>query len=142
MSQPVTRIRARNFRSLKDVDVHLAPLSVLIGPNGSGKTTHGPWDKVVEGGTVGGVGAWTRAARTLGPPGTTSALPEPEHAVRQDRDPTLPAEHRLGPHTPEPPATPGRSQWPQAPPSGTLSSTTRRMPWPSPRPRPASVSFP
>jgi predicted ATPase len=38
VNQPVTRIRARNFRSLKDVDVSLAPLSVLIGPNGSGKT--------------------------------------------------------------------------------------------------------
>lgn len=36
--QPVTRIRARNFRSLADVDVRLAPLSVMIGPNGSGKT--------------------------------------------------------------------------------------------------------
>ena len=36
--QPVTRIRARNFRSLADVDVRLGPLSVMIGPNGSGKT--------------------------------------------------------------------------------------------------------
>lgn len=36
--QPVTRIRARNFRSLGDVDVRLAPLSVMIGPNGAGKT--------------------------------------------------------------------------------------------------------
>ena len=36
--QPVTRIRARNFRSLEDVNVRLAPLTVLIGPNGSGKT--------------------------------------------------------------------------------------------------------
>jgi predicted ATPase len=38
MTQPVTRILARNFRSLKNVDVRLAPLNVLIGPNGSGKT--------------------------------------------------------------------------------------------------------
>jgi len=38
LRQPVTRIRARNFRSLADVDVRLAPLSVMIGPNGSGKT--------------------------------------------------------------------------------------------------------
>jgi predicted ATPase len=36
--QPVTRIRAKNFRSLADVDVHLGPFTVLIGPNGSGKT--------------------------------------------------------------------------------------------------------
>jgi predicted ATPase len=38
VNQPVTRIRARNFRSLRDIDVRLGPLSVLIGPNGSGKT--------------------------------------------------------------------------------------------------------
>ncbi len=38
MKQPVTRIQARNFRSLADVDIGLSPLSVLIGPNGSGKT--------------------------------------------------------------------------------------------------------
>ena len=36
--QPVTRIAATNFRSLRDVDVPLGPLTVLIGPNGSGKT--------------------------------------------------------------------------------------------------------
>ena len=38
MKQPVTRIRARNFRSLADVDVTLRPLTVLVGPNASGKT--------------------------------------------------------------------------------------------------------
>jgi predicted ATPase len=38
MTPPITRICARNFRSLKNVDVQLAPLNVLIGPNGSGKT--------------------------------------------------------------------------------------------------------
>lgn len=38
MNQPVTRIAARNFRSLADVDVRLGPLNVLIGPNGSGKS--------------------------------------------------------------------------------------------------------
>lgn len=38
MKQPVTRIRARNFRSLAQVDLPLGPLNVLIGPNGSGKT--------------------------------------------------------------------------------------------------------
>jgi predicted ATPase len=36
--QPITRIRAKNFRSLADVDVRLGPFTVLIGPNGSGKT--------------------------------------------------------------------------------------------------------
>ncbi|MGL5828481.1 MAG: AAA family ATPase [Angustibacter sp.] len=35
---PITRLRVKNFRSLADVDVELGPLSVLIGPNGSGKT--------------------------------------------------------------------------------------------------------
>lgn len=38
MSQPITHIRARNFRSLGDVDVPLSPLTVLVGPNGAGKT--------------------------------------------------------------------------------------------------------
>ena len=38
MKQPITHIRARNFRSLGNVDVPLAPLTVLVGPNGSGKT--------------------------------------------------------------------------------------------------------
>lgn len=37
-NQPLTRIRARNFRSLADVDVPLGPFTVLVGPNGSGKT--------------------------------------------------------------------------------------------------------
>ncbi len=38
MKLPVTRIQARNFRSLAGVDLRLGPLNVLIGPNGSGKT--------------------------------------------------------------------------------------------------------
>lgn len=38
MSQPITRIRATNFRSLADVDVTFGPLTVLIGPNGAGKS--------------------------------------------------------------------------------------------------------
>lgn len=38
MKLPVTRIQARNFRSLERVDLRLGPLNVLIGPNGSGKT--------------------------------------------------------------------------------------------------------
>jgi predicted ATPase len=36
--QRITRIRARNFRSLGDINLPLANFNVLIGPNGSGKT--------------------------------------------------------------------------------------------------------
>lgn len=32
------RLRVRNFKSLRDVDVALAPLTVLVGPNASGKS--------------------------------------------------------------------------------------------------------
>ncbi len=35
---PISRLRVKNFRSLADIDVELGSLSVLIGPNGSGKT--------------------------------------------------------------------------------------------------------
>lgn len=35
---PVSRIRAKNFRSFRSIDVALSPLTVLVGPNGSGKT--------------------------------------------------------------------------------------------------------
>lgn len=38
MSLPVTRIKAENFRSLRDVDVKLGAFNVLVGPNGSGKS--------------------------------------------------------------------------------------------------------
>lgn len=38
MKQPITRIKAKNFRSLRDVDIELSPLTVLVGPNGSGKS--------------------------------------------------------------------------------------------------------
>jgi predicted ATPase len=34
----VTRITAKNYRSLEDVDVKLDPLTVLVGPNASGKS--------------------------------------------------------------------------------------------------------
>jgi predicted ATPase len=34
----VTRVTAKNFRSLEDVDVKLGPLTVLVGPNASGKS--------------------------------------------------------------------------------------------------------
>jgi predicted ATPase len=32
------RLKAHNFRSLRDVEVHLQPLNVLVGPNGAGKS--------------------------------------------------------------------------------------------------------
>lgn len=38
MDGRLTRVEARNFRSLARVDLRLADLTVLIGPNGSGKT--------------------------------------------------------------------------------------------------------
>lgn len=38
MSRPLRRIKARNYRSLAGVNVEFRDLSVLIGPNGSGKT--------------------------------------------------------------------------------------------------------
>ncbi|HUB77229.1 MAG TPA: AAA family ATPase [Bryobacteraceae bacterium] len=34
----ITRVRARNFRSLKEVDFSLGPLNVLVGPNMGGKS--------------------------------------------------------------------------------------------------------
>jgi predicted ATPase len=34
----ITRVRARNFKSLKDVDIPLGPLNVLVGPNMGGKS--------------------------------------------------------------------------------------------------------
>jgi len=36
--RPLLRIAARNFRSLREVDVDLQPLNVLVGPNGAGKS--------------------------------------------------------------------------------------------------------
>lgn len=35
----ITRIQARNYKCLKDVDVRLSPFQVLVGPNSSGKST-------------------------------------------------------------------------------------------------------
>jgi predicted ATPase len=34
----ITKVHARNYRSLGDVEVELGPLTVLVGPNGSGKS--------------------------------------------------------------------------------------------------------
>ncbi|MBI2872644.1 MAG: AAA family ATPase [Chloroflexi bacterium] len=34
----ITRVWARNFRSLGKVEMELAPLTVLVGPNASGKS--------------------------------------------------------------------------------------------------------
>lgn len=38
MTQPLSSIRVKNFRSLGDAEVDLGPFTVLVGPNGSGKT--------------------------------------------------------------------------------------------------------
>ena len=35
----ITRVQVKNFRNLADVDVHLGPLTVLVGRNGTGKST-------------------------------------------------------------------------------------------------------
>ncbi|MEW5957223.1 MAG: AAA family ATPase [Chloroflexota bacterium] len=34
----ITRLRAKNYRSLAEVDITLGPLTVLVGPNGAGKS--------------------------------------------------------------------------------------------------------
>ena len=39
MSLRLTRVSARNYRSLADVDVVIDPVNVLFGPNGAGKST-------------------------------------------------------------------------------------------------------
>lgn len=36
--RPLVKVRAKNFRSLRDVEVELQPLNVLVGPNASGKS--------------------------------------------------------------------------------------------------------
>lgn len=36
--RPLAQVRAKNFRSLRDVTVELQPLNVLVGPNASGKS--------------------------------------------------------------------------------------------------------
>ncbi len=35
----ITTLRVQNFKSLKNVEVHLEPFTVFVGPNGSGKTS-------------------------------------------------------------------------------------------------------
>jgi hypothetical protein len=39
LHDPITRIEALNFRSLRDVDVRVGPFEILVGPNGSGKSS-------------------------------------------------------------------------------------------------------
>lgn len=34
----ITRIRAKNYRSIRELDIELGPLTVLVGPNASGKS--------------------------------------------------------------------------------------------------------
>lgn len=36
--RPLVKVRAKNFRSLRDVEIELQPLNVLVGPNASGKS--------------------------------------------------------------------------------------------------------
>jgi predicted ATPase len=38
LMQPLLVVRAKNFRSLRDVEIELQPLNVLVGPNASGKS--------------------------------------------------------------------------------------------------------
>ena len=35
----ITRLRVKNFKALRDVEINLTPIHVLIGPNDSGKTS-------------------------------------------------------------------------------------------------------
>jgi predicted ATPase len=35
----ITRVQVKNFRNLADIDVQLGPLTVLVGRNGTGKST-------------------------------------------------------------------------------------------------------
>jgi len=35
----ITRVRIQNFRCLRDVELHLTPLTVLVGPNASGNSS-------------------------------------------------------------------------------------------------------
>ena len=34
----ITKLRVKNFRSIRDIELHLSPLTVLVGPNASGKS--------------------------------------------------------------------------------------------------------
>ncbi|MYB76126.1 MAG: AAA family ATPase, partial [Chloroflexi bacterium] len=34
----ITRIRAKNYRSIRELDLELGPLTVLVGPNAAGKS--------------------------------------------------------------------------------------------------------
>ena len=34
----ISKIRARNFKSMEDLELDLSPLTVLVGPNASGKS--------------------------------------------------------------------------------------------------------
>ena len=35
----ITRVSAKNFKSIKNIDVELGPITLFVGPNGSGKST-------------------------------------------------------------------------------------------------------
>ena len=35
----IDKIRIKNFRALKDIEINLKPVTILVGANNSGKTT-------------------------------------------------------------------------------------------------------
>ncbi|HEX3964390.1 MAG TPA: AAA family ATPase [Trebonia sp.] len=35
----ISRVRIKNYKSIASCDVRLGPLTILVGPNGSGKAT-------------------------------------------------------------------------------------------------------
>ena len=39
MSNQLTDLQIKNFRSLADVNIQINPLNIIFGPNGAGKTT-------------------------------------------------------------------------------------------------------
>lgn len=39
MSNQLTHLQIKNFRSLADVNIQINPLNIIFGPNGAGKTT-------------------------------------------------------------------------------------------------------
>jgi predicted ATPase len=57
----ITRVRARNFKSLRDVEFSLGPLNVLIGPNMGGKSNIVDLFRFLQ-------ECWFPAPATLGPP--------------------------------------------------------------------------
>jgi len=38
MGNPVTRIKIQGFKSIRELDLELKPINILVGSNGSGKS--------------------------------------------------------------------------------------------------------